>query len=295
MGWIRRTKRSHLFFAFVLGFAGVLNASEALNVFIRDDVLANYQRFVGERDVTKITDFSGQYLRRDVVDMVIAQQALQKGGFDKTFIFTPGFVSFRESNLLEKGEQLLHFDSYWKADLENKGRLLFISEPVIQKGQYFAGIYHGIDNQKVKQLKEEQGLTQLTSVSNPKWQTDWQTLESLPLKQLHAESDWMSQARMVSKGWVDFMLMPLMPKRDNRFVLEDVELIANEHLVVLLNDSRHFAVSRLHPEGERAFAALQKGLAILREQGRITSAYQQAGLIPDLNKYQVVNPTQELR
>lgn len=82
---------------------------------------------------------------------------------------------------------------------------------------------------------------------------------------------------------------------DNRFVLEDVELIANEHLVVLLNDSRHFAVSRLHPEGERAFAALQKGLAILREQGRITSAYQQAGLIPDLKKYQVVNPVQELR
>ncbi|MEQ2352868.1 hypothetical protein [Pseudoalteromonas piscicida] len=294
MGWIRRTKRSYLF-AFVLSFAGVLNASEALNVFIRDDVLADYQRFIGERDVTKITDFSGQYLRRDVVDMVIAQQALQKGGFDKAFIFTPGFVSFRESNLLEKGEQLLHFDSYWKADLENKGRLLFISEPVIQKGQYFAGIYHGIDNQKVKQLKEEQGLTQLTSVSNPKWQTDWQTLESLPLKQLYAEPDWMSQARMVSKGWVDFMLMPLMPKLDNRFVLEDVELIANEHLVVLLNDSRHFAVSRLHPEGERAFAALQKGLAILREQGRITSAYQQAGLIPDLKKYQVVNPTQELR
>ncbi|MGC0121511.1 hypothetical protein [Pseudoalteromonas piscicida] len=295
MGWIRRTKRSYLSFAFVLSFAGVLDASEALNVFIRDDVLADYQRFVGERDVTKITDFSGQYLRRDVVDMVVAQQALQKGGFDKTFIFTPGFVSFRESNLLEKGEQLLHFDSYWKADLENKGRLLFISEPVIQKGQYFAGIYHGIDNQKVKQLKEEQGLTQLTSVSNPKWQTDWQTLESLPLKQLHAELDWMSQARMVSKGWVDFMLMPLMPKLDNRFVLEDVELIANEHLVVLLNDSRHFAVSRLHPEGERAFAALQKGLAILREQGRITSAYQQAGLIPDLKKYQVVNPAQELR
>ncbi|AUJ69019.1 hypothetical protein [Pseudoalteromonas sp. NC201] len=295
MGWIRRTKRSYLFFTFVLSFAGVLNASEALNVFIRDDVLADYQRFVGERDVTKITDFSGQYLRRDVVDMVVAQQALQKGGFDKTFIFTPGFVSFRESNLLEKGEQLLHFDSYWKADLENKGRLLFISEPVIQKGQYFAGIYHGIDNQKVKQLKEEQGLTQLTSVSNPKWQTDWQTLELLPLKQLHAESDWMSQARMVSKGWVDFMLMPLMPKLDNRFVLEDVELIANEHLVVLLNDSRHFAVSRLHPEGERAFAALQKGLAILREQGRITNAYQQAGLIPDLDKYQVVNPVQESR
>ncbi|MEJ6475053.1 hypothetical protein [Pseudoalteromonas piscicida] len=290
MVWTPKTNYSFFIAVWLFCFTSVTSASEAINVFIRDDVLADYQRFVGEREVTSISDFSGQYLRRDVVDMVIAQQALKIGGFDREFTFSPGFVSFRESNLLEKGEQLLHFDSYWLADLVDKGRLLFISAPVIKKGQYYAGIFHGPNNLAVKQLKDPAELKQFTAVSSPKWRTDWQTLTSLSLKQLFAEPEWISQARMVSKGWVDFMLMPLIPNLDNHFVLSEVDLVANKHLIVLLNDSRHFAVSKLHPEGERAFAALQKGLGILRAQGHITKAYEQAGLIPDLTKYQVVNP-----
>lgn len=290
MAWILKAKYRSAIFSSLMCFTSTLYAGEAINVFIRDDVLTAYEDFVGDRDVTTITDFNEGYLRRDVIDMVIALQALKIGGFNLQLQFTPGFVSFRESNLLEKGEQLLHFDSYWQADLAAKAHLLFISAPVIKKGQYYAGIFHAPSNRAVEQLKDATGLSKLTAVSSPKWHTDWQTLRSLSLKQIFAESEWISQARMVSKGWVDFMLMPLLPNLDNRFTLSEVELVANKHLIVLLNDSRHYAVSRLHPEGERAFAALQKGLTMLRQQGRITKAYKQAGFIPNLDDYQVVNP-----
>ena len=47
---------------------------------------SDYQRFVGQRDVTTIDDFSHQAVRRDVVDMVIAQQALQLGGFKALYL-----------------------------------------------------------------------------------------------------------------------------------------------------------------------------------------------------------------
>ena len=115
-------------------------------------------------------------------------------------------------------------------------------------------------------------------------------LQALELQQVHSETDWTAQARMVAKGWVDFMLMPLQPKHNNRFTLENIELVANPHVVILLDDSRHFLVSRCSPDGKRAFTALQKGLQQLRQQGAITKAYQQAGLIPDLTQCQVLQP-----
>ena len=65
----------------------ICNTSYAnvIDIYIRDDVYEDYTTFVNNRDVLQITDFSGQAIRRDVVDMIIAQQALSLGGFDYHF------------------------------------------------------------------------------------------------------------------------------------------------------------------------------------------------------------------
>ncbi|MFM9785581.1 hypothetical protein ACKI13_46775, partial [Streptomyces scabiei] len=77
-----------------------------------------------------------------------------------------------------------------------------------------------------------------------------------------AEDEWLSQVRMVSMQWIDFMLMPLMPQTNNSYVLEDIVLQAVPNVLVLLDDSRHFVIAKQHPEGERAFKALQAGLKV---------------------------------
>ncbi|MEI5639467.1 MULTISPECIES: hypothetical protein [unclassified Pseudoalteromonas] len=290
MAWIKIAKPYCLAICLWLCAVGSSHGSDTLDVFIRDDVLSDYQRFVGQRDVSTIRDFSHQAVRRDVVDMIIAQQALRLGGFKKRFTFRPGFVNFRDSNLLLTGQQLLYFDSFWRRDIADRENKVFVSDAVILAGQYYAGVYHAPHNSKVAKVKSLAQLQQLSAVSSPRWKTDWQTLQALELKKVHSESDWTAQARMVSKGWVDFMMMPLQPKNNNRFTLPNIELVANPHVVILLDDSRHFLVSRAHPDGKRAFTALQKGLQQLRQQGAITKAYQQAGLIPDVTQYQVLQP-----
>ncbi|WP_019030028.1 hypothetical protein [Colwellia piezophila] len=64
-------------------------------IYIRDDVYIDYQKFVANRDVSSIDNFSGKNIRRDVVDMIIAQQALKLGGFNRRFSYAPGKVNFQ--------------------------------------------------------------------------------------------------------------------------------------------------------------------------------------------------------
>lgn len=272
--------------------AKALDASK-IQIYVRDDVYEDYQRFLNGRHVEEISDFSGQYIRRDVVDMILAQQALALGGFRKEFEYQTGNVNFRNTKLLEQGKLLLSMDSYWLEDAKSMSDSVYVSEPLIKKGEYYAGVFYSPDNKKMKLLDSYSQLETYTSVSTPRWRTDWETLHSMPLQKLFVEHEWVSQARMVSMMWADFMLMPLMPSLKNEFNLEGIKLVAHPKLVVLLDGSRHLVVSKNHPYGLEAFKALQAGLKILDDRGMIIKAYQQAGFIPDFTKYKVLNKLPE--
>ena len=265
------------------------NDNKSVVIFIRDDVYDDYSRFLNGRKPIEVKDFSGAYIRRDVVDMIIAQQALSLGGFTKPFRYHKGNVNYRNTKLLEDGQLLLSFDSVWSVDAKQLAESVYISDPVIRNGEYFAGIFTSPNNKKVLKVKQLADFKQLTAVSTPRWQTDWQTLSALPLKELLREDEWLGQVRTVSMQWVDFMMMPLMPSLNNRYSLENIELVAVPNLVLQLNDSRHFIISKSHPDGKPAFAAIHKGLSQLRKTGAIEKAYREAGFIPDLNSNTVIN------
>lgn len=265
------------------------NESKKVIIYLRDDVYDDYMTFLAGRDPSDITSFAGPKIRRDVVDMVLAQQALKLGGYQKTFSYKVGKVNFRNTKLIEQGELLISFDSYWLTDAQNIQHDVFISDPVIRKGEYFAGIFASPDHKAVFNIKTLADLRAFTAVSTPRWATDWSTLQSLNLKELFMEDEWLSQLRMVYLKWADFMLMPLMPALDNHYRLGNIDLKAVPNIVISLDDSRHFVVSRSHPEGEKAFKALQIGLKELRKQQRIKRAYIEAGFIPDLTTTTIIN------
>jgi len=258
-------------------------------IYIRDDVFEDYQSFIGNRDVLTIKNFSGKTIRRDVVDMIIAQQALQLGGFTSEFSYVPGKVNFRNTKMLQNGDLLISFDSYWKSDAQALADKIYISDAVIRNGEYVAGIYTSPYNQKTLQVRELDDLKDLTAISTPLWRTDWQTLHSLPLKELITENSWLSMARMVNLQWVDFMLMPFNSTPDKSFTMEKIHLVPVNNVAIVLKDSRHFVISKIHPQGKSAFIAINKGLQILREHGAITKAYTQAGFFIDPDQYNILN------
>ena len=223
-------------------------------IYIRDDVYIDYQKFVADKDISSIDNFSGKNIRRDVVDMIIAQQALKLGGFSHNFTYAPGKVNFRNTKMLQNGQLLISFDSYWQQDALPLADKVYISDVVIRNGEYIAGIYTSPKNTKTLAIKELSDLTELTAVSTPKWRTDWQTTP------------------------------------DQSFVMNKVHLVPVKNIGVVLKDSRHFVISKKHPEGKEAYIAINKGLKILRQHGAIVKAYQQAGFFVDRNKVKIINP-----
>ncbi|MBQ4861456.1 hypothetical protein J8L98_07100 [Pseudoalteromonas sp. MMG013] len=292
MAWIQKASYTFILVLLSLFPNAYGNSDKHVQMYIRDDVYNDYVRFLDGRSPLEITDFRGGYIRRDVVDMILVQQALLLGGFNKSFIYQTGNVNFRNTSLLRQGKLLLSFDSYWLADAQAEKKDVFISDAVIEEGEYFAGIYYAPNNASVEKIEQINDLKDLSAVSTPRWRTDWQTLSLLPLQRLAVEHEWVAQAHMVSRKWVDFMLMPLMPSKGNEYKLEGIHLIAHKKWIVLLLGSRHFVVSRHHVDGERAFKALQIGLALLRQQGAIKKAYLQAGFTPDLTKFKILNASE---
>lgn len=259
-------------------------------IYIRDDVYIDYLQFIGNRDVSLIDNFSGKKIRRDVVDMIIAQQALKLGGFKHKFSYAPGKVNFRNTKMLQNGQLLISFDSYWQQDalpLKNK---VYISDEVIRNGEYVAGIYTSPKNSKTLAVNKLSDLTRLTAISTPKWRTDWKTLQQLPLKSLTRDDSWLSMVRMVDMQWIDFILMPFNSTPDQSFTMDKVHLVPVKNIGVVLKDSRHFVISKAHPKGKEAYIAINKGLTILRKRGVIVKAYQQSGFFIDREKVKIINP-----
>jgi len=259
-------------------------------IYIRDDVYIDYQQFVADRDISLIDNFSGKNIRRDVVDMIIAQQALKLGGFNHRFSYAPGKVNFRNTKMLQNGKLLISFDSYWKQDALPLSDKVYISNEVIRNGEYIAGIYTSPKNKKTLSIKNLSDLKELTAISTPKWKTDWHTLQELPIKKLTREDSWLSMVRMVNIQWVDFILMPFNSTPDRSFTMNKVHLIPVKNIGVVLKDSRHFVISKSHPKGHEAYLAINKGLKILRQRGAIVKAYQQAGFFIDSNIVKIINP-----
>lgn len=263
----------------------------SVDIPIESSVLDDYQRFVGNRTIDQIQSFDGAGTRRDVVDMVLVQQALKLGGYPLQFNFIPSDSSARSTQLFVRGEVLISVDSIWGQTAKRLKSDVYISSAVIERGDYVAAIFTSPQNQKTKSIRQLSDFSGLTAVSSRAYAGDWRLLEQLPLRELRDEYDWSSMAMLVSRGWVDFMLAPFPQHRPFGYRASGIELVAVEGVKVLIDDSRHFVVSKKHPLAEPVFAALQQGLALLRQQGILTKAYQECGFFnPEISHWTILSP-----
>lgn len=257
------------------GFAAAENVKAVITV--DRDVYQDVLRFLEGRDVRQVEHFNSPLARRDVVDFVLIQQAIALGGVTLNARYEPGNYDARNIRSVVSGILLVSFDSFWRSELDKVAKDIYISEPLIRRGEYYAGLYTAPDNHKALLVRSVEQLRKFTVISNSDWSADWLTLKQFDLPYLIDEKSWSSQAKLVSRGWVDFMLAPFLPGNNFRFSGEGYDIVAVPGVKVLLDDSRHVAVSRKHPAGEQVFNALQRGLVILRQQGRIQRAYEEAG------------------
>ena len=271
----------HPFFLYILLWA-ILAAwsgptlAGSLEATVPPDVLADYTAFLDGRDPLAVTDYSGLYARRDVIEVVLFLQALSRGGFGDL----PGLKAIpsygRSLLAVSSGAAVSTATSVWKRDVFESQDILS-SPPMIRQGEFEAGLYTAPGNRKALHAATAGNVRRLTGVCNRQWTPDWEVVRGLRPRKLCPAPDWRVMVRMVAEQRADFLLAPFQPTPGLRLEAFGSVLVPIPGLKVRFPGSRVFAVSRRHPQGERCHASLVRGLWAMRREGVIEKAYTQCG------------------
>ncbi|MCH7345470.1 hypothetical protein LZ017_19000 [Pelomonas sp. CA6] len=270
-----------------LGLAGMAGLGLALplraaaqppvQALLPDDVLEDYRRFLAGRAPLTLRDYGGAHSRRDVAEVLLLQQALQAGG-DTRRVSLGGMPTDARLQLeLRSGRALCSATSYWRADVSEVQHELLLSAAVLQQGEFEAGLYTLPGHARALGCRTLAEVRRLTVLSNRDWHVDWQTLRALGLQHLLHVGNWKQMPRMLASGRADVLLAPFQPTPDLSLQVDGLRLVPIPGLKIEMHGTRHFLISRSHPQGQVLRERLDAGLAELRRQGLLRRAYQQSG------------------
>jgi hypothetical protein len=255
--------------------------SERVNVYIPPDVLADYELFLKGRSPLAITEYSGEGARRDVIEVILFQQALARTGnrWQVSFVEQPDYGAMLDG--LVSGEAIASVTSIWRKDLTPRWDNLYITTAVIERGQFEAGFYTPLSNETAQQSRTNPQLKSLRGVSSRNWVIDWRTLEAFGANVTHADT-WGEMVNQVFDGTQDYLLAPFQPTDDLSLSLPEGKLVPIPNVKIALMGTRHFAVSRAHSLGWDFNTSLHRGLMSLKKDGIVEKAYADCGFLNPL-------------
>jgi ABC-type amino acid transport substrate-binding protein len=240
------------------------------------DVMADYQRFLNQRDVLQLSDFSGPYSRRDVVEVALFHQALHRGGWRAPLKFQDMPSVERLLRELGTGHVVSSSTSYWSEDISGAEASVQLSQAVIGDGEFEAGFYTVPSNSRAMGTKSLKDLQTLSGLSNQTWLVDWRNLKRLGIQAQHV-TNWELMPKMVAAGRADFLLAPFQASPDLSLQVGNVRLLPIPGIKLGMQGTRHYLISKMHPDAPKLQSALDSGLQQLRQQGVIRKAYMQSG------------------
>ncbi|WLD58000.1 hypothetical protein NFC81_14985 [Salinispirillum sp. LH 10-3-1] len=276
---------------FALSTTVLLSTAAANNntILVPPDVLRDYRILVGDRDPLTITDYSGPGSRRDVVELILMQQAIAAAGvhFDLTFVEEADYAA--TLNALSNGSALASGTSAWLNDLSPRHQDIYITTALIGRGEFEAGFYVHPDNLTALTASNTQDVQQLTGISSRHWQADWNTLSGLQLDALLHSDTWPGMVDAVMNGGADFLLAPFQTSEAMQLSVDSGVLVPIPGIKLGLVGSRHMAISRRHAEGPFFNSVVHLGLLRLKKSGTVRQAYIDAGFLhPDVEDWTLI-------
>ena len=165
-----------------------------------------------------------------------------------------------------------------------------MSSEILAVGAFVKGIYGLESNSELMDVTSLEELRGFTAVSLLQWKVDWKTLEELELKELHRVNKYDLLFNLVGKKGIDFTLLEVPPLPHINLEMNDVTLAPVPNVLIALNDSRHYMISKKYPHWEIIYRALEKGLAILKEDGTIRRFMKDSGFYRgDIDNWNILN------
>ncbi|WP_049631758.1 hypothetical protein [Cellvibrio sp. pealriver] len=267
------------------------DAKRIANIAVLPDIHNDYTLFLGNRNPIDVTYYGGNYARRDVIELVLLQQALALGGFAHSLNFVDEENYFRSIRNVLDGKTLTMSGTIWYQDLLPQINKLHISPPIVEDGQFIVGIYTSPTNKRALSSTSLEQINKLRVVTSRQWKPDLTTLEKLGFTNIMYTPNWVNMARMINAGRVDITLSPFHQNPAKEILVENIRLVPIEGVKIAIKGSRHWPVSKRHPLGDEFYRALIKGVAKMRKEGTIERAYRECGFFhPALEGWKLLNP-----
>ncbi len=217
---------------------------------------------------------------RCVTSLMILKNALVLGGINPqlTFMETPN--ARREEDELVKGYAAIstHLFNESAIDLAKFNDKIYISDPVLEDGDYEKGIFCLPGNYDVLNAHTIEDLKKAgIPLIGIHWNNDNEALQSMGIKEIAKGPTMESLFRMLKAGRADWVPLGFHNSKDLSVTRAGITLVPVKGIKISLRESRHYIVSKVHPDGEKIFQALQKGIKIMREQGMIKKMLTQGG------------------
>lgn len=260
------------------------------SIVTQSDIYNDYILFLNGRDPLTIEYFGGKHSRRDVVEMIMILQALKYGGYNKPVEFMLSPTDKRDISLLISGVAVARATSIWSNDVDQHKLYMYKSIPVIDLGEFVAGFYTTTNNKDALAARDLSDIQNLKIISSKFWTVDWITLKQLKIKNLYHTARWENMVSTVKDKNADILLAPFQPTNDLSFTIDGTKFVPIPNLKIGLMATRHFVVSKKHPDGEKLFKALNIGLKVMKEKGLIKKIYIESGFInPNVKNWKSVN------
>ncbi len=154
-----------------------LAQSVTIPVSIYLDVFNDYNTFLDGRNPLNISDYSGKSSRRDVIEVVLFQQALALGGLDVALEMATLPTYLRTQTEISEGTIAATTTTLWLNELEQIRDDIYITEALVENGSFEAGLYTSLKNKVALSAQNIEDVRRLTAVSNKNWEADWKTLQ----------------------------------------------------------------------------------------------------------------------
>ncbi|WP_320172444.1 hypothetical protein [Maridesulfovibrio sp.] len=238
---------------------------------------SNYLSLVKEKggDPLKITDFKSTFATRPALALLILNQALHAGGMDAEIRFVQFPNLTRCIAEVKRGKIPLLATDMWEDDFDYS---VYKTEPFIGRGDFEKGIYTHKDSPLLKAKPDMNELLQLVPLTEMSWTIDIMTLKKMGFPKIETAPRYELLLKMMGKKRADFTLLEFAREPDMLHAINGHKLYPVKGIKVLFPNSRHFMVSKTHPDGKAIYEALERGLKILRQKGIIQKALYQAGL-----------------
>ncbi len=290
---LTRSILAHLYWLLIAVVPQSGAAGQAIIAVADEDIIADYELFVGDRDPLKITYYGGPNARRDVIEIILLQQALALGGFKEKITLRPENSYLRALKLVADGQVTLSATLKWREDIKPYSMYLYKTKAVVKEGEFIAGLYTRSDNQRALQANTREKVSQLSAASNNHWNADVQTLTDLGITNIQYSTYWVQIVRMVVANRADVTLAPFQVNDDMKVRVDGLELVPIPGVKVALPGSRHWPVSIKHPRGKDVFDALVRGIEKLEKKKIIQRAYEECGFFhPKVKQWVLLNPPQ---